>query len=116
MPQGGLDLRERVRFARRRENGDDGYGNIQYEWKTIAGPMAARIKPARGTEDVLAQRLSGVGVFEVIVRSSSSTRSLTPEDRCINVRSGEIMNIRSIINTDERNEFLSLMVQSGVAT
>lgn len=110
------DFRERVRFERRRENGDDGYGNVQYEWQPVAGPMAARIKPARGAEQVLADRLSGVEVFEIIVRSFAATRALTTEDRCVNQRSGTIYNIRSITNPDEQNEFLLLLAQSGVAT
>lgn len=127
------ELRERVRFERRRENGDDGYGNVQYEWQRIAGPMTARIKPARGGEQVLADRLSGVEVFEIIVRWFSKTRitdpgypplpkgtieggPLDPGDRCVNERSGAIYNIRSITNPDEQHEFLSIIAQSGMAT
>jgi head-tail adaptor len=111
------DLRERVRFERRLEAGDDSYGNIQYEWQKIAGPMPARIEPARGSEEVLAQRLAGVGIWNITVRwSQSQTAELASGDRAVNERSGELFNVRSIINADEHRRYLTITAQTGIAT
>ena len=116
MPAGGFDLRERVRFERRTEAGDDGYGNVQYEWAKSAGPMAARISPTQGSEDVISDRLTGIGTVDILVRSFSASEALTPEDRCVDVRSGKIYNIRSIINPDEHRRYLLMLAERGVAT
>lgn len=109
------DFRERVRFERRRENGDDGYGNVQYEWQRIAGPCAARIRPISGAETADMQGLAGVGTFEVIVRASSGAAQVGVGDRCVNERSGRLYNIRSIMNIDERGRFLTIECMGGVA-
>src|SRR5262245_6333101 len=110
------DFRERVRFERRRQNGDDGYGNVQYEWQTVAGPMAARIRQTGGAENVQAVRLQGTGIFEITVRSSKAVREINAADRCVNHRSGTAYNIRFMVNEDERNQFVTLTCESGVAT
>jgi SPP1 family predicted phage head-tail adaptor len=109
-------MEERVRFERRQASGDDGYGNTIYDWQSVAGPMAARIKPARGDEEILAQRLAGTAVYEIIVRWCAAAAAIISGDRCVNERSGTIYNIKTIQNMDERRRYFTLTVESGGAT
>lgn len=108
------ELRERVAFQRR-TLADDGYGNEVGEWSEVFR-TAARIKPARGAESIQASRLSGRQPVVITVRSSSNTRQVRTEWRVIDIRQETIYNIRSIVNPDERNAFLEMECDSGVAT
>lgn len=110
------ELRERVRFERRQASGDDGYGNTVEDWQSVAGPMAARIKPARGDEEILAQRLAGTAVFEIIVRWVQALTAIVAGDRCVNDRTGMIYNIKTIQNMDEHRRYFTLTVEAGGAT
>jgi SPP1 family predicted phage head-tail adaptor len=107
-------LRERVAFERR-DLVDDGHGNKVGDWREVFR-TAARIKPMRGAETVQASRLAGEGPVVITVRSSDATRAVTTDLRARDVRKGTIFNIRSIVNPDERNQFLDLECMSGVAT
>jgi SPP1 family predicted phage head-tail adaptor len=93
-------LRDRVTFQARGVV-DDGYGN------EVSGPwadqftVAANIRPARGREEVLAQRLQGVRPTEIEVRWSSQTDQIRPEWRAINARKpDEIYAIHDIRDPD----------------
>lgn len=114
MPAAASKLRERVAFERR-DLVDDGHGNQVGDWKEVFR-TAARIKPMRGAETVQASRLAGEGPVVITVRSSDSTRAVTTDFRARDARKGTIFNILSIVNPDEKSEFLDLECKSGVAT
>jgi len=105
-------LRERVRFERR-VNSLDGYGNTVSSWNQLVGPVAARIKPLRGGEKVMAQRLESVVTVEITVRKSSDTIQVTEADRAIDVRSGDEFNIKAVVNPDERGRYLTFTATRG---
>lgn len=108
-------LTERVHFQKRDEQ-DDGYGNpVAGDW-TTQFTEPARLQPKLGSEPVLAARLTGVQPFLLVVRSSARTRAVTPAWRAVNARSGAEYNIRTVANADERNAWLEMLVQEGVAT
>lgn len=107
-------MRERVRFERR-QTSSDGYGNTVDSWNAIT-TVAARIRPMSRGETVLASKLQGTRTTEIIVRSSSLTRGLTPDDRAVDTRSNDIWNIRAIENRDEHEEYLTIVCETGVAT
>lgn len=109
-------LRERVYFERRAAT--DGRGNPgDFErLHPATGSIAAEIMPIRGNEEVLSHRLTGVTVFEIVVRGNDDTAGLRTDDRCINTRSGAIYNIRTIVNPDQRGQWYHLTCESGVAT
>ena len=108
-------LTERVHFQRRDEQ-DDGYGNpVAGDW-TTQFTEPARLQPKLGSEPVLAARLTGVQPFLLVVRSSARTRGVTPAWRAVNARTGAEYNIRTVANVDERNAWLEMLVQEGVAT
>ncbi|WP_100961061.1 head-tail adaptor protein [Bosea sp. FBZP-16] len=107
-------LTERVHFQKRDEQ-DDGYGNpVAGDW-TTQFTEPARLQPKLGSEPVLAARLAGVQPFLLVVRSSVRTRAVTPAWRAVNARSGAEYNIRTVANADERNGWLEMLVQEGVA-
>lgn len=106
--------RERVSFFRR-TTAPDGMGNQLASWTPLSGPFWARIQPIRGGEQVIEQRLSGVNVYNIYVLSCGATRAITAEDRAVNSRTGEVYNITSTTNPDERNTEICLLVKSGSA-
>lgn len=108
-------MREKLAFQRRAE-ADDGYGNpTSGEFETVFTD-AAELIPLRGGETVAASRLTGVQPFIVRVHSSIRTRAVTPAWRIVDARSGRTMNIRTVANFDQKNAYLDLMVDDGVAT
>jgi head-tail adaptor len=109
------ELRERVRIDRRAAIPDDGYGNTQGAWAEFIGPVAARIAPAAGSEDVLAERLQGLQPVEITIRYSRQAAAIQTQDRAVNVRSGKTYNVTSINNADERRAYLSILATAGGA-
>ena len=104
-----------MRFERRADSPDD-YGNEMGDWQPHIKPIWAEVKPLRGGEEVLASKLQGRAIYELLVRSSSETRTITVGDRAIKERTGEAFNIRSVENRDMRNKFLTITCETGTAT
>lgn len=118
------ELRERVTFEKRTAV-DDGYGNMSGDWAgaflddsspQVNKQFAARIKPARGGESIQAARLAGHQPVLITVRSTVNTRTITTDWRVRDVHKDVLYNIRSIVNSDERNFYLDMECDSGVAT
>jgi head-tail adaptor len=91
----------------------DGYGGTENGWVPQFTVSADYIR-LRGGETVLASRLSGTQPTVIKVRASSSTRLVTTDWRARDARSGEVFNIRSIIESDDR-AYLDIAAESGVA-
>ena len=118
-------LRERVEFELRATI-DDGYGNpVSGDWvgaflddssPQVNKKFAARIKPARGGESIQAARLAGHQPVLITVRSTINTRTVKTEWRVRDVHKDVIYNIRSIVNPDEKNFYLDMECDAGVAT
>lgn len=108
-------LRESLTFQRRSAL-DDGAGNTEGPFADLF-TTAARVRPLRGAEQILAAKLVGNMSYEIMVRSSSLTRSLTTDDRAIDARDASIVyNLRTISNDDEHDEYLVIIAQTGVVT
>lgn len=111
--EGAGALDKLVRFEVR-SVGEDEYGNV------TTGPWAeqfrepARLRPLKGSEPVLAQRLVGVQPYVLTVRSSTRTRGVDGAWRAVNARSGAIYDITAITNPDERGAYLDMLVTEGV--
>jgi len=107
-------LRTRIAFDKRSE-ASDGYGNVKGDWVEQFAVDARRM-PLKGGEDVMAGRLAGRQSFILQIRSSSVTRAIDASWRARDARvSGVFYNIRTITNPDERNQYLDILVEQGVA-
>lgn len=111
---GAGPLRERIAFEAR-EQIDDGYGNVVSGDWTLLTTVAARVEPLRGAETVQAMRLAGRQPVKITVRRSSLTMQIAPDFRARDVRSGALYNVRSVMNPDEKNRYLEMECELGVA-
>jgi len=109
-------MRQRLHFQKRSII-DDGFGN------EVAGPFvtvfttAAELIPLRGGEPVQASRLVGVQPYTVRIRSCVAARDVTTSWRIVDARNAaRVMNIRTVTNPDQKNAWLDLLVDDGVAT
>ena len=107
-------LNRRIRFDRRAV-ASDGYGNEETGWQTLIAGRWARIRPVRGSEDVLADRVQGIVTYEITVRSDSETKTVCAGDRIVNLHTNETYNIHAIVNPDERGGRLVMTCQAGGA-
>ncbi len=117
------DLRYSVGFYQRPalSNSPPDYGNTEDDFPTTATfVVPANITPKLGGEDVLAARLTGKGFVNIVVRQSATTATVTSDWRAKDERSGEIYNIRSIIDPDGGNPrhgfYFEMLCEHGVAT
>lgn len=92
-----------------RKSIDDGYGGTHEDWVDIFTDNA-RLKPRTGSETVIASRLQGIQPYSLTVRSHSKTRQVTPAWQAKNARTGEIYDIASVVNIDERGAYLEMLV------
>ena len=77
------------------------------------GPFRARIRPVNGRAEVLAQKLSGVQPFEILLRYCAATAAVVPNWRAINTLTGVAYRVTAVQNPDERSMWLSLLVKTG---
>lgn len=113
---GAGSMREKLHFQRR-EALDDGMGNETSGPFSTVFTDAAEIIPLRGTETVMASRLAGVQPYIVRIHSNIRTRAVTPTWRIVDARNPlRVLNIRTVTNNDQKNAYLDLMVDDGVAT
>lgn len=91
----------------------DGYGGAIEGWTEEFTCRAAYTR-LRGTETVMAARLEGRQPAVIRVWASSETRAVTTDWRITDARSGEVFNIRSKIETEDRR-WIDFTAESGVA-
>jgi SPP1 family predicted phage head-tail adaptor len=115
MPSAG-QLRDRITFQGRGSVTDE-YGNAQTgPWEDVF-TVSANIAPARGREEVLAQRLQGTRPVEITVRWSSQTVQIQPHWRAVNARKpDEIYNVHDIRDPDGKRAWNILTCTLGVPT
>ena len=87
----------------------DGGGGYTNTWNT-AQSVYAHVEQSSGTEPYLQGQLTEKGMWRFTMRY---TAGITTADR-INWNS-TTYNIRSVINEDERNKFLVIIAEEGVA-
>ena len=110
---GAGSLSERIGFEAEVE-GDDGYGGVIIGFaEQFVEP--ARLEPRVGSEPVIASRLQGIQPFTMTIRSNERTRTITPAWRARNKRTGVVYAIKSVVNIDERNQWIELLVVEGEA-
>lgn len=100
------DLRERIRFERREEI-DDGYGNVVGEWVPRFERSAAFLMRP-GNEAVTAARLAGTQPVTIIVRSDEETRTVGPAWRAVDARTGCVFDIKAAEDMNRRRQWFTL--------
>jgi head-tail adaptor len=108
------DFRERVRFEARTIVSDE-YGN------EVTGEFAAQFeRPALyimkpGSEAVLAARLQGQQPVTMIVHYDSKTKTISPDWRAVDVRTGDVYAIHAAADMDRKRQWWTLVCTTGEA-
>lgn len=114
-PGSGL-LRSKLNFQRR-DSIDDGYGNEQAGEFATMFTAAAELIPLKGSEPVLAARLTGVQPYVIRIRSCVAARQVDTSWRAVDARDAtRVFNITAIVDPTNKNAWLELMATRGVAT
>ena len=113
MPSAG-QMRERVRFARR-DRIDDGFGNRRSGDFIALFERSAQFIMKPGSEAALAARLEGRQPVTMIVRFDRQTRTITPEWRAIDVRTGVAYAIKAAEDMDRKRAWITLVCVAGEA-
>lgn len=92
---------------------EDSGGGLSNPWAspTTVAKVWAAIRPLSGIERLRAQQLEEPVTHKIVLRYRADIRA----DHRVNFK-GRIFNIRSVINVEERNRWLELMCEEGVAT
>lgn len=108
-------LREIIRFERRTEV-NDGYGNVTGAWATLLDGIPASVAPAKGNEEVLAGKLTGLTPIVIEARFdpvlAEGADRLTTADRAVNTRTGDVFDIQSI-EADPRRRWITIYAEAG---
>ena len=108
--------RDKLLFQRRLSY-DDGYGNEQSGDFATMFSAAAELIPLRGSEPVLAARLTGVQPFIIRIRSCIAAREVDMAWRIVDARNpARIFNITASVDPDNKNAWIEIMATQGVAT
>ena len=100
------DLRHKIAIERETKT-SDGMGGETVTWSAVFNPKV-KIKPMRGNERLQAMRLEATVSHVITMRYVSG---VLPSDR-VNYN-GRLMQIRAVINVNERNKWLELYCDEG---
>jgi len=103
------DMRERVTLQQEVLTADGGGGNA-LAW-TAGSVVWARVRPLSGREQAARGGLEAAQLFEVTIRRQAAL-AVTTGWRAL--WGGVPLNIRTVRNMDERNEYLTLECERGV--
>ncbi len=106
-------LHQRIEFQRR-VYVSDGYGNEQGDF-VAEFECRAGFNNLRGSETVIASRLTGVQPMKVRVRSTSNTRMVGTDWRIRDVNSGKFYAITAVVQDFDDTRWMDIMVTEGVA-
>lgn len=102
-------MRERVTLQQETPTAD-GYGGYANSWTDVA-TVWAKVEPLTGREQIEASKLQGVVTTRVIIRYRDD---VVPGMRL--TWGSKNYNIRAVICEEERDRFLQLTCEVGVAT
>lgn len=104
------ERREKIAFDEISQS-DTTYGIVAGQWDEQFR-RACRVKPLRGSEPVIAQRLVGVQPVVITLLSSTESRRITTAWRARHVRSGTVYQIRAVTPDEKRRE-IDLLCEAG---
>jgi len=97
-------LRHKV-YLKSNTTSQNDYGEATDSWSTDSTVWAA-IEPLRGRELLHAQQISAEVTYKITIRYTST---VTPDDRVVKADDSRIFEIVSVINPEERDEYLELL-------
>lgn len=108
-------LRKRVTFEEVNEGAVGDRGERLAAWRAVSGGscVPCALLPRRGGEREDFGGLTEYQEFDLITRSNSVTRAITPAHRA--TVDGVLFNIQSVTNPDQRNRKLVFRVVEGEA-
>lgn len=110
---GAGELRDRI-AVESRSRVSDGMGGAEDAWVPVLSAIPARIVAVKGGEAVQSMRLSGTAPYDVTIRLTNDTRTITSGHRIVNERTGEPLNVKWVGSLEEgRQAWLSLACVAG---
>jgi head-tail adaptor len=110
------DLKWRVRFDKPGSVNDPAGGELNDTWEEQF-TRAAEIRPLKGSEPVMAQRLNGMQPSLIVVRFDSLTRTIDPSWRVVELLNGADVRYYSITSPPEDMErerkYITIMAVQG---
>lgn len=103
-------MRHRVAFQSRTTVAD-GAGGRSVSWSTTA-TVWAKVSPLRGTEAIVAGKVSSPATHKVTIRAGS----VAVDHSMRMVFNGQNYNVRSALERDERNRFVDVLVERDTPT
>ena len=93
----------------------DAYGGATVSARPVLTTVPGAVRPLRADERMRAMQLQMALTHEVTIRYSTDVAALSHKHRLV-VDGKRTMNVRAVINKDERNRWLMIMVEEGVPT
>lgn len=116
-PSGAGAMTRLLSWQKRVETNPDApndYGNTQSVWTEQFRSNAART-PMRGGESVMAARLQGTQPYVLRIYQSAAARAVRTDWRAVDVRSGQVLQVKAISDPDDRGAVLDVLVVEGAA-
>lgn len=109
-------LRDRVTVQKRGTPGTK-YRPDGQSWSAVVSARPARIAPMTGVrvnrEEVIADRLAGVSIYEITMRDETALSGITTAWRIVDDRTSAVYDIRHIMRPDRLRRDLVLMCETG---
>lgn len=96
---------------------DDPYGGTTSEWQPQFTRWA-EIRPLKGSEPVIAQRLTGIQPVLIIVRSDTETRQITPAWRAVELDRGEevrFYGLKTAEDMERARKYITMIAEAGAS-
>ncbi|SFB52294.1 head-tail adaptor [Rhizobium sp. NFR07] len=107
--------RQRLLMQKRGE-GEDEYGNPQSDAFATVFETTAELIPMKGSEPVIAARLTGTQPYVVRIPSCAAARDVTTAWRIVDKRDPfRIFNITSVADMDQKNRTIDILATQGEA-
>ena len=112
-PPPASHFRERLSLERQIRVRDAG-GGFDDTWTTVEADMAAAVAHQRGNERVIADRLSGISNYEIVLRACATTECVSTADRLVD-RAGRTFDIKWIGSLDIARRYVVIHAETGGA-
>ncbi len=111
-PVRACDLRHKISIQRANPTADDGGGHTDpWENPTTVATARACIEPLKGDERLKAMQLEDKVSHKITLRYQAG---ISAQHRVL--FGGRVFNIRAVVNLEERNRWLQIFAEEGVAT